>query len=175
MTKYATLGDVGIYTAAAQWYAVVLFIPHLLSNVVLSYLSGTNKDKRQYDGLLNRLLLINIVCALIPCVLVFLFSGVISSFYGKEFTELQGVLNILIIGTIFACAAGVYQSDYLARDKNWLLAIFRLIRDALILSALFIVLKHDTANAAYKLAIINTSVYFTYFMMLFIFNKRELN
>ena len=168
LTKYATLGDVGIYSAAAQWYAVVLFIPTLLSNVVLSYLSSINKDKKHYERLFNKLLLINIICSIIPCFFVFLFSGVISSFYGNEFEELQGVLNILILGTVFACAAGVCQSDYLARNKNWLLAFIRLIRDALILSSLYIALRHDAANAAYKLAVINTSVYFVYFMMLFV-------
>lgn len=168
LTKYASLGDVGIYSAAAQWHAVVLFIPTLLSNVVLSYLSSINKDKKQYEGLFNKLLLINICCSIIPCFFVFLLSGVITSFYGKEFEELQGVLNILILGTIFACAAGVYQSDYLARNRNWLLAIIRLIRDSLILISLYIVLKHDSASAAYKLAVINTSVYSVYFVMLFV-------
>lgn len=166
LTKYASLGDVGIYSAAAQWYAVVLFIPNLLSNVVLSYLSGNNKDKEQYANIFKKLILINIICALIPFIVVFLFSGVITSFYGEDFSELKNVLNILIAGTLFACVAGVYQSDYLARGRNWLLAIIRLLRDGMILCSLYIVLRTNSNEAAYKLAIINTTVYFIYFILL---------
>lgn len=177
LTKYASLGDVGVYSAAAQWYAVVLFIPTLLSNVVLSYLSGKNKDKEQYADLFKKLILINIICAIIPFVIVFLFSGVITSFYGDDFSGLKKVLNLLLAGTIFACAAGVLQSDYLARGRNWLLAVIRLLRDGMILCSLYIVLKNDSNDAAYKLATINTTVYFIYFILLFgadkIFGKKK--
>lgn len=171
LTKYASLGDVGIYSAAAQWYAVVLFIPNLLSNVVLSYLSGENRNKEKYTGLFKKLLLINVICAIIPFVMVTLLAGVITSFYGNDFSDLSIVLRILIAGTVFACAAGVYQSDYIARSKNWQLAFIRLIRDSLILLSLYFALTDDSSNAAYKLAIINTTIYFVYFMMLYLCDR----
>lgn len=171
LTKYASLGDVGVYSAAAQWYAVVLFIPNLLSNVVLSYLSGENKDNQQYSKTFKKLLLINILCAMIPFFMVALLSGFIASFYGDEFSELGKVLRVLIAGTIFACAANVYQSDYLARNKNWELAIIRLIRDFSILISLYVVLINDNNNAAFKLAIINALVYVIYFLLLHMCNR----
>lgn len=171
LTKYASLGDVGIYSAASQWYAVVLFIPNLLSNVVLSYLSGENKNKQQYSNLFKKMLLINIVCAIIPFAIVAVFSDLIASFYGSDFMGLSGVLRILIAGTVFACAAGVYQSDYIARSQNWMLAIIRFVRDSLILVTLYLVLTKDSSNAAYKLAIINTSVYIVYFSLLHFGNR----
>lgn len=171
LTKYASLGDVGIYSAASQWYAVVLFIPNLLSNVVLSYLSGENRNKQQYSNLFKKLLLINIVCAIIPFIIVAFLSDFITSFYGPDFSELSDVLRILIAGTVFACAAGVYQSDYIARNQNWLLAIIRFVRDTLILVTLYFVLINNSVNAAYKLAIINTVVYIIYFLLLHFCDK----
>lgn len=171
LTKFASLGDVGIYSAAAQWYAVVLFIPNLLSNVVLSYLSGENKREKEYNYLFKKILLINILCAIIPFVIVVLLANVITSFYGSDFSDLSKVLRILIAGTVFACAAGVYQSDYIARNQNWSLAFIRLFRDSLILFSLFFVLNINNKDAALKLAIINTAAYVIYFLLLHMADK----
>lgn len=171
LTKYASLGDVGIYSAASQWYAVTLFIPNMLANVVLSYLSSNTKDSHKYMNVLNKMILINFICSAIPFIIVLLLSPIIVSFYGNDFDGLQLVLIILIFGTIFACIANVFQADYIAQNRNWLLFAFRTLRDGLILIALFISLTIDNSNAAFKFSMINTVVYFFYFLTMYLGNK----
>lgn len=96
MTKYSNLGEVGIYSATAQWNSVIMFIPMLLSSVVLSYLSGIS-DKKEHNIILFRVLLINFVCVLVPFMIVLICSKWICSMYGPSFSGMQSVLNILMI------------------------------------------------------------------------------
>ena len=171
LTKYASLGEVGIYTAASQWYAVSLFIPNLLVNVVLSYLAGNSKNPHKYKSMLNKMILINFICAFIPFVIISSFSSVIASFYGADFEGLQSVLIVLLLATIFACISSVYQSDFLARNKNWQLLILRTFRDGTVLLSLYLLLNNDNNNAAFKLAVITTTVWFTYCVVMIISNR----
>lgn len=171
LTKYANLGEVGIYSAASQWYAVTLFIPNMLANVVLSYLASSANDSNKYEVVLNKMLLINLLCSLIPFIIIFVSSSIITSFYGNDFTGLKVVLNVLVLGTVFACLANVFQADYIANNRNWLLFLFRSIRDGLILLLLYFTLSFDNSRAALKFAIINTLVYFVYFTTMYAGNK----
>ena len=176
ITKYASLGEVGIYTAAAQWNAIILFIPGVLSNVVLSYLSTTAATNEQsHKTMIKRMLLINFVCSAIPFLIVFTLSSVIVSFYGKTFVGMRSVLNILIFSTIFTCLSNVFTSDLISQGKNWLLFILRASRDIIILVLLFFVLQLTNGiNAAMNFAIINVVVAIAFLLMLLICYRTKL-
>lgn len=47
LTKMSSLSEVGLYTATAQWNAVITMIPGMLANVVLSHLSGASGHQQQ--------------------------------------------------------------------------------------------------------------------------------
>ncbi len=165
LTKYASLGEVGIYTACTQWNAIILFIPGLLSNVVLSYLSSSAADSNSENHkiLIHRMLLINFSCAVIPFLVVFCLSSVIVSFYGPSFLGMKPVLNILILSTIFTCLSSVLTSDLISEGKNWTLFIIRVIRDIIQVICLYLLLKSTGgANAAlyYAILILAISVFF---------------
>ncbi len=167
LTKYASLGEVGLYTAASQWNAIIMFIPGLLSNVVLSYLSSLSSKREEHDSMVKKMLLINFTCALIPFLVVLAFSGLIVSFYGKSFVGMQSVLNILILSTLFSCPANVFQSNLISEGRNWQLFSLRVIRDILILFLLlaFLILRNGY-NAALMLSLINVGGYFIYLTLL---------
>lgn len=167
LTKYASLGEVGLYTAASQWNAIIMFIPGLLSNVVLSYLSSLTSKTEEHDSMVKKMLLINFSCALIPFLVVFAFSGLIVSFYGKSFVGMQSVLNILILSTLFSCPANVFQSNLISEGRNWLLFSLRVIRDVLLISLLFgVLLLFGGKNAALTFSIIYVCVYASYLALL---------
>lgn len=171
ITKYASLGEVGIWTAAQQWYSIVLFIPGLLHNVVLAYLSGSI-DVKQHEKLLKKMLLINFICAIIPLIIVMLLSNYIELMYGISFDGLSLVLNTLLICTVFSCLSSVLQSDFISLGKNWELFWARLLRDAILIISLYYSITNDSSNAAFKFSYINVIAFLAYFFVLSILLKR---
>lgn len=158
VAKYASLGEVGLYTAAGQWNVIVRFIPGLLSSVVLSYLSSATKHQ-EHNKMMYRVLGINFVCTLVPFLLVLAFSGLIVKMYGPSFDGLQVVINTLVFSTIFYVVARVFQNEFISRGRNWLLFGIRAGMDIISLSAIYLVLKYTGGEkAAINYAIIDVSV-----------------
>lgn len=171
LTKYASFGDVGLWSAASQWNAIIMFIPSLLSNVVLSYLSGLARRQDSREKMLNKMLTINFVCSAVPFVLVYLLAGLISSFYGQTFGELKPILRVLTLSTVFICLSNVYQSNLLSEGKNWTLLFLRVIRDSLMLASLWVVLYRGVEHAAMAYSWIYVITYIIYFALMFLFHK----
>ena len=166
VTKYASLGEVGIYSAASQWGAIVLFIPGLLMNVVLSYLSDNAEENQTHQLVFKRMIIVNFASSLIPFVIVLLFSNFIASFYGPTFQGLGLVISIIVLGTVFSSISNVYQSDMISLGKNWTLFIFRIIRDLFIIVSLWVSLQHFHSNAALIFAIISVVSSLLYLLLL---------
>jgi O-antigen/teichoic acid export membrane protein len=168
LARYASIGEVGIYSAAAQWNAIVLFIPGLLSNVVLSYLSGVSKENEMHNRIVYRMILVNFICSFIPFCVVFTLSGLIASFYGESFVGLQSVLNILVFSTIFICLSNVLQSNMISEGRNWLLFIIRSGRDFLLLFLIYFIISSITEGGARYYAYISVFISGLYFFILYI-------
>ena len=120
LTKYASLGDLGMYTACMQWNAVILFMPGLLGNVILSYLSSSAlSDSGKHNSLIKKMLLINLVSTLIPFIIVAAASSYISSYYGKSFEGMNVILLVAIWATIFTCLSRVFESNLMSEGRRW--------------------------------------------------------
>lgn len=166
LTKFCSLGEVGLYSAAAQWNAIILFIPSLLSNVVLSYLSGSGTQEKQ-KRILYIMLLVNFIATLLPFIIVYCLSDLITSFYGDTFTGMKNVMNILVFSTIFECMSKVFQSNMISEGKNWKLFIIRTVRDTILLVLTFCVLYFNTTeNGAFRFSLVCLSVCIIYFMLM---------
>lgn len=166
LTKYASVGEVGMYTASYQWTGIILIIPSLLSNVILAYLSKSSESSTR-QKLLFRILIINLICTLIPFGVALLLSDFIIQMYGGTFADMKPVFLIAIFSTIFMCLSNVFQSEMISRGKNWQLFTFRLIRDIFIIVLLFIslgVLHKD--NGAIILVSLNAIAYVIYTALL---------
>lgn len=169
LAKYASFGEVGLYTAAAQWNAIILFIPGLLSSVVLSYLSSA-VDESSHKKMMNKVLVINFTCAIVPFLVVFAFSGLIVRMYGDTFVGLKPVLNVLILSTVFSVVARVFQNEFISRGKNWLMFAIRAGRDILMIVLLFFILRSiGNGSAALAFAIIVVGINVVYLFTLFLF------
>lgn len=120
LTKYASLGDLGMYTACMQWNSVILFMPGLLANVILSYLSSSVLfDSKKHNSLIKKMLLINLISTLIPFTIVAVLSPYISAYYGKSFEGMNVILLIAIWATIFTCLSRVFESNLMSEGRRW--------------------------------------------------------
>ncbi len=168
ITKYASKGEVGLYTAAALWQSIILFIPSFLSNVILSHLSFLTSDPKKQTKTVNRMLLINILCTIIPLILVILFANWITSLYGPTFTGLSIVIEILGCGAIFTCCSNVISAEMIAENRIWALAIARCTRDLLMLLIVYIILtRNEVSAAAYTYSVVETVCFAAFFFIIY--------
>lgn len=161
LTKMSSIGEVGIYSATAQWNAVIMFIPGLLANVVLSHLSGS-AEKGQSKKI-KRIMLIYLMCTLIPFIVIYCLTPFIVSMYGSEFTSMKKVLRLMIFATIPTCCSDVYKAEFLAVGKPWMLFILRMTKDLLLLGLTYFLLTISCGNEGsycYALSNVCAAIYF---------------
>lgn len=148
LIKLSNYSELGLHAAASQWAGVVLFIPGVLQNVVLSYLSKNSEERVSHDTMLRRMLLINFSAAFVPFLVVWICSPLIVSFYGPKFNGLLPVLNIAVATTVVNCLVQVYIQEYIAQGHTWALCLIRLGRDILCLMTAYIAIKELQHHAA---------------------------
>lgn len=170
-SRYSSLGEFGLFTAVFQWNTVILFVPGLLSNVILSYLSGDAHNKYHHHTI-NKMLLVNLICSFIPFLAVFIMSDLIVSLYGASFVEMKSVLNIFIFSTIFLSLIQVYQANLLSEGKTWFYFFNKVLRDASLVCIFYFVLRRTNGfHAAYNYGIINLILLFINLLVLFLYHK----
>ena len=143
LTMFSAFGEVGLYTAASQWNSIIMMIPGLLSNVILSYLASSVAKVDQHNRTIGRMLTINFVSTFIPFVLIYCTANIIAAFYGPTFTNMSSVMRVLTFATIFESCSQVFKSELLAQSKVWLLFSLRFLRDFALISSLYIVLANN--------------------------------
>lgn len=173
--KYASLGEFGMYTACQQWNAIILFMPGLLGNVILSYLSTTSvSDRGRHNILVKRMLFVNFVCTLIPLFIIIFFSTLITKYYGPTFVGMKSILEITVLGTVFTCMTRVFQSNLMSEGKKWEAFIIRSSYNCLQLIFTYIVLRLTCGNnAAMNMAILSVIINFLAFALYGIMYRRE--
>jgi len=155
LVRLATVGDLGMYSAAMQWNAIILFIPGILRNVVLSHLSSNVNNASQHTLILKRTIQINFVATLIPCIVVVLFSSLIAKSYGETFDGLAGLIAVAVFSTIFTSVSNVYAQAFTSLGKNWLMFAIRLFRDFFTILSFVILIKSFNVNGAWALVYSN--------------------
>lgn len=160
MTRYSSVGELGVSSAAGQWNSIIMFMPGLLGNVILSYLSTTaGTNGRQHTLIIRRMLLVNLVCTVIPLLIVAIFSDLITDFYGPTFVTMKPVLLVYIFGTIFTCLTRVFQSNLMSEGKKWRAFAIRSSYNFLQLVVTYMVLRFTNGvNAAYNMAWVSSSI-----------------
>lgn len=168
LIKFATYGDLGMYSAAMQWNAIILFIPGILRNVVLSHLSENLSDMKTHDKILKTTIVINIVSTAIPALIVALLSGFIQDFYGKSFDGLSSLISLAVFITVFTSVSNVYAQAYLSKGYNWTMLLIRSIRDfgTLLVFAIIVVNYNIIASQAMIVGALSFSIVFLLIIIL---------
>lgn len=174
ITKLSTIGELGIYSATAQWNAVILFIPSMLSNVILSHLSGA-KNKEQHVRIIKIVLFVNFICALIPFVIIYSLANIIVSFYGPTFVGMTSVLRVVTLSTVFICCAKVFYSEFISSGRTWMAFGARCVQDVSQIGLAYLLIKYcsNPASLSYAIAAVTASV--LYMIALIILYKMNNN
>lgn len=116
LVKLSCYSEYGIYSAAAQWTAAISFIPAILKNVTLSYLSDqSNNNKR----IVKLMLYANLASSGGFFLIILFASPFISTWYGSSYHGVEIVLNILIFSSVLGSLGSVYIQELISKGKNW--------------------------------------------------------
>ncbi|WP_150452383.1 oligosaccharide flippase family protein [Arenibacter lacus] len=153
LVQMSTYGEVGLSSAATYWSAIILYIPGILRNVILSHLSANLENIKARIRMLRIILAFNFGVTFLLSLIVYLLSDYIAISYGDNFSGLKEVLNICVFTTIFTSMSNVYAQAYMSENKNWLMLLFRIIRDGSIFLIAYLLLKeYNGLNGALSLA-----------------------
>ena len=166
LIKLAGYGELGLYSAAGQWAAIISFIPGILRNVTLSHLSSNMTNQTAHDTTMKAMLLVNILSTAVMFLGIVLFQDLICSFYGKTFVGLKPVLLVLTFNTICSNASNVYVQEFMAQGKNWFVFVCKIIRDLGTLSFTYFVLVSGNNNGALILSVATCIANFLFIIIL---------
>lgn len=173
LIRFATLGDLGMFTAAMQWNSIILFIPGVLRSVILSHLSEANNDEAKHKKIMKITLSINFFVVIVCVLVVLLLSNSISGLYGHTFNGLNQMINIAVFSTIFTSLSNVYAQAYMSKGLNWTMFTMRFIRDFGAIGLFFILTRFLKINSVllmlYSLLILS----FVFFVIMALYYSRK--
>ena len=176
LIKFSDYGQMGLSSVACQWYNIVLFIPGVLKNVMLSHFSSESDHR----VLRNRMMAVNFLSTLVCFAGVAVFSHLIASFYGESFRdELPLLLIISCLGSVFNSVGSVILYDYISSGKTWTSFMLSTIRDCATLGLMYFAISSGRFGipASRLLSIITMSVAFAFAALLlayeYCFKKRN--
>lgn len=170
LIKLADYAELGLYSAAMQWMAVMLFIPGALRNVALSHFSAANNDRERTHSILRKLMFVNFIATFIPFIVVVALSGWIETMYGTSFKGLQPILNICVFTAIVSSLTNVLTQEFISQGKNWFLFFSRLLRDVgALITAYFVII--NIGHGACSFAICTLGFQVLYLIMLYSYHK----
>lgn len=138
LIQNANFEELGIYNAAMRMVMFIVFIPNLLNNILLSYLSSEiNKEK-----FLFKTFILNLVMSGIVGFIFYIFSNQISALFGVGFGEnLTSVFKILIYGVLPLCSSYVLLQYLISIKKRWVYLFFRFFRQGLTIGLFGLTIK----------------------------------
>lgn len=174
LIKMSSYGQLGLYSAASQWQAVMLFIPGALRNVALSHISENLKNEEASTRITKRLMLVNLLSTGLPFVLILCLSSWIQQMYGESYAGLWLVLDVCACTAIVGSLTNVLTQDLIAHNKNWYLFWSRLFRDSLSLIIGYVLILNYQGYAAACFA----SAWFvmqTVYLILLIYKRKSIS
>ena len=147
LLKISNYGEVGLVTVAAQWEAILLFVPIALRNVTLSHMSSS--EEKDADKIMKRMLLVNVMVSLVPTLLFYIFNDLFDMIYGETFENVGIVITLACIYATTNSVFAVFASTYMAKKRNWTLFSISLLRGALKFPALLLLVCYMGMRGAY--------------------------
>ncbi len=171
LIKYASYGELGLYSAAMQWNAIILFIPGILRNVILSHLSSVNVHQSQHQIILKQIILVNFFCTFIPFLIILVFSKMIALSYGQTFVGLSALISIAVFETLFTSVSNVYSQAFISINKQGVMSVLRFIRDGGGLILFYFLITMNYLEGAKALIIANLIVNIVFLSLVMLIYK----
>ncbi|MBE8727054.1 oligosaccharide flippase family protein [Flavobacterium hungaricum] len=174
LIKFSNYGELGMYSAAIQWSVIILFIPGIMRNVILTHLSEQKDNLDNHKRILKLTIIVNVVMTMIPVIIVIAISSFLGSIYGTSYNGISTLINLAVLSTVFISISNVYSQAYMSIGKNWIMLGFRVIRDFGIIGFFFVVkffFRTSAEAILFSVFILN----FLFMILMAVYYKWKLN
>lgn len=172
IARFSSWSQLGIYTAAQQWYVVAIFIPSLLQNVILSHLSKETDNRQLHQNKFNNIVRATFLATLVTSIVLICISPLITRFYGTTFIGLSRVIIMLLLLASVSCVTGVYKSGLISSGRIWQLFSARFVRDLIcVILSVMVLTRSPEESAAFYVSIVCLSSELLYLVMLSFINR----
>lgn len=173
--KLSNYGELGLYSAANQWLGVLLFLPGILRNVILSHMTESGNDEVKHNNILRKMLKINLLSTLLPVFIIFLLSGFITEIYGDTFLGLGKVLKVTVLSAVFLSLSNVYSQAFMSKGHNWPMFWIKLVyRLGILIIFYMIMFLKDGEESAFVLGVSMSAMSIVFFLICNIYYKRRI-
>ena len=163
----ANYNELGLLNAANLWQVIVVSIPVMLKNVMLSYLTVATDHR----SLVRKLIYITTISSALPAGVIIVFSNFLEGMYGASFMGVQPIIVVACCSSVLICVADVFVYELLAKNRSWFIFASRLIRDVLTLLVAYILLKNADSSQALVYSLVALGGHFIYLLIMTGFYK----
>jgi O-antigen/teichoic acid export membrane protein len=113
--------NLGLFNAANQWKTLILFLPEIISRVILPIMSSTlaDIDVSKFNKAAAINLRSNIMIALPLAMAVILFRGQLMQFFGERFRGSDVVLPVLMLSAFACILTNSVNNTLTSAGKRW--------------------------------------------------------
>lgn len=122
-------GELGLFNAANQWIAIVVYLPGLLSTAMLPVLSSTHSqcDKSDFHKAFEMNLRATWIVALPLAILGVTMGAPLGNMFGKNFEGIEPILAVLILASFFNIANTPVGTALAGAGRIWVGMFFNLL------------------------------------------------
>jgi O-antigen/teichoic acid export membrane protein len=162
--------EFGIFNAANQWRAAILFLPGIIARPFLPILANLIGDNKAHSFRITAFFSVvaTTVAAIGVSALLYLFGDQIASLYGSEYSSARTPINWIILATLFAAPTIAIIQVINACGKMWGSATIHFLWASFFLAAL----QFTPVPNAQKLAIIYAIAYLIQLVLFIIYGYR---
>ena len=168
---FASYSEVGMLNAATIWQTMIVSIPIMLKNVMLSHLSSPGDSRK----LVKRFFFVNLIASAIPAVVVIMLSKFIGELYGETYNGIQPIIIMVSLSSRLICLGEVFVYELLAKNKSWLVFMSRFTRDVITLLATYFILCNINYSQALIYTIIAFAVHVVYLILIYYMYRVTIN
>ncbi len=170
--KFASYAELGMYSAAIQWFAIINFIPIILRNVFLTHFSSNQTNQLKYENVLKKALMINIISVSGLIILIYIFLNKIVLIYGSSFSGVDKLIRIVVLIPLLLSSCGVFIQAFYSKGNNWLVFIITALRNLGIVVLSYFLLQKYSDKGAIVVIYSSLTLNFFYLLSLFLFYFR---
>jgi O-antigen/teichoic acid export membrane protein len=114
-------GELGLFNAANQWRAIILFLPGLLASVMLPILSDAHGQDNTTD--FTKAVALNLRATWIIClpltILVIVLNKPLAALFGRAFSGSAPVISLLMISCFLMVVNGTVGTALIGSGRMW--------------------------------------------------------
>lgn len=110
-----------VYTIGLQWFALICFLPGMISRVILPYLVKRRDNLKELGDELNKVLMLSFLITIVIAISAILILKYMLPFYGEQYARYYSLIVIFILSSIFYAPVNILGNAIVVKlgERVW--------------------------------------------------------